>query len=61
MYPEYMAVLATLLLQVKGKILWRTPVIGTVAGNQAIDEALENLGGGTCRPASMPDLLNGGN
>jgi uncharacterized protein (DUF1330 family) len=40
LYTEYMAVLATLLSQVGGKILWRTSVLGTVVGNQDIDEAL---------------------
>lgn len=40
LYRDYMSVLATLLLQVGGKILWRTTVLGQVVGNQAIDEAL---------------------
>ena len=40
LYAEYMAVLETLLSQVEGKVLWRTSVIGTVVGNQDIDEAL---------------------
>ena len=35
-----MAVLRSLLLQVGGEILWRTTVLGHVAGNQGIDEAL---------------------
>jgi len=39
-YKDYMAVLDTLLLQVGGKILWRTIVHGQVVGNQDIDEAL---------------------
>jgi uncharacterized protein (DUF1330 family) len=40
LYREYMAVLDTLLLQVGGKILWRTKVLGQVVGEQDIDEAL---------------------
>ena len=39
-YKDYMAILDTLLLQVGGKILWRTIVHGQVVGNQDIDEAL---------------------
>ena len=35
-----MAVLDQLLLQVGGKILWRTVVLGHVVGNQDVDEAL---------------------
>jgi hypothetical protein len=35
-----MAVLDTQLIQVGGKILWRTNVHGHVVGNQDIDEAL---------------------
>jgi hypothetical protein len=35
-----MIVLETLLMQVGGKILWRTNVLGHVVGNQDIDEAL---------------------
>ena len=33
-------VLATLLTQVTGRILWRTRVLGQVVGDQDIDEAL---------------------
>ena len=40
LYKDYMAALDTLLLQVGGKILWRTKVLGHVVGNQDIDEAL---------------------
>jgi hypothetical protein len=40
LYRDYMSVLDTLLLQVGGKILWRTTVLGQVVGNQDIDEAL---------------------
>ena len=39
-YQDYMKVLDTLLLQVGGKILWRTAVLGQVVGDQDIDEAL---------------------
>ncbi len=40
LYKDYMAVLDSLLLQVGGRILWRTKVLGHVVGNQDIDEAL---------------------
>jgi uncharacterized protein (DUF1330 family) len=40
LYKDYMAVLDRLLSQVGGKVLWRTPVLGHVVGNQDIDEAL---------------------
>src|SRR5512137_2283428 len=40
LYKDYMAVLDQLLLQVGGKILWRTVVLGHVVGNQDVDEAL---------------------
>ena len=40
LYKEYMAILAQLLLQVGGIILWRTTVLGHVVGDQDIDEAL---------------------
>jgi len=40
LYKDYMAALDALLLQVGGKILWRTRVLGQVVGNQDIDEAL---------------------
>ena len=40
LYRDYMAVLDELLLQVGGRILWRTRVLGHVVGDQDIDEAL---------------------
>jgi uncharacterized protein (DUF1330 family) len=40
LYTDYMAVLGALLLQVGGKVLWRSAVLGHVVGNQDIDEAL---------------------
>jgi hypothetical protein len=40
LYTDYMSVLATLLTQVGGRILWRTRVLGQVVGGQEIDEAL---------------------
>ena len=40
LYKEYMAVLDQLLLEVGGKILWRTHVRGVVVGEQKINEAL---------------------
>jgi hypothetical protein len=40
LYADYMSVLATLLTQVAGRILWRTRVLGQVVGSQGIDEAL---------------------
>jgi len=40
LYTDYMAVLAALLLQVGGKVLWRSAVLGHVVANQDIDEAL---------------------
>ena len=40
LYKDYMSVLETLLIQVGGKILWRTTVLGHVVGSQDIDEAL---------------------
>ena len=40
LYREYMTVLAQLLIEVGGRILWRTKVRGTVVGTQNIHEAL---------------------
>jgi hypothetical protein len=40
LYADYMSVLATLLGEVGGVILWRTSVHGQVVGSQDIDEAL---------------------
>ena len=40
LYTDYMSVLATLLTEVTGRILWRTRVLGQVVGGQGIDEAL---------------------
>ena len=40
LYLEYMAVLDQLLIEVGGRILWRTTVHGTVVGTQNIHEAL---------------------
>ena len=40
LYKEYMSILGQLLLEVGGKVLWRTNVQGQVVGNQKIDEAL---------------------
>ena len=40
LYKKYMAVLDQLLLEVGGKILWRTHVHGVVVGEQKINEAL---------------------
>jgi len=40
LYTDYMAVLSALLLQVGGKVLWRSAVQGHVVGNQDVDEAL---------------------
>ena len=40
LYCEYMAVLDQLLIEVGGRILWRTKVRGTVVGTQNIHEAL---------------------
>ena len=40
LYKEYMAVLDQLLIEVGGKILWRTHVYGVVVGEQKINEAL---------------------
>ena len=40
LYKEYMAVLDQLLLEVGGKILWRTHVDGVVVGEPKINEAL---------------------
>jgi hypothetical protein len=40
LYTEYMAVLDALLMQVGGRILWRSNVLGQVVGDQDIDEAL---------------------
>jgi len=39
-YRQYMSVLADLLPQVGGKILWRTTVYGQPVGEQPIDEVL---------------------
>lgn len=40
LYNDYVSALETLLMQVGGKMLWRTTVLGHVVGNQDIDEAL---------------------
>ena len=40
LYREYMTVLAQLLIEVGGRILWRTKLWGTVVGTQNIHEAL---------------------
>ena len=40
LYLEYMSVLDQLLIEVGGRILWRTTVLGTVVGTQNIHEAL---------------------
>ena len=40
LYRDYMSVLDRLLLEVGGRILWRTPVLGHVVGTQAVDEAI---------------------
>ncbi len=40
LYKDYMAILDALLIQVGGKILWRTSVLGHVVGNQDIDEII---------------------
>ena len=40
LYREYMTVLDQLLIEVGGRILWRTKVRGTVVGKQNICEAL---------------------
>ena len=40
LYLEYMSVLDQLLIEVGGRILWRTTVHGTVVGTQNIHEAL---------------------
>jgi uncharacterized protein (DUF1330 family) len=40
LYRDYMSVLDTLLLEVGGRILWRTTVLGQVVGTQAVDEAI---------------------
>ena len=40
LYREYMTVLDQLLMEVGGRILWRTKVRGTVVGTQNIHEAL---------------------
>ena len=39
-YREYMTVLDQILIEVGGRILWRTKVRGTVVGKQNIHEAL---------------------
>lgn len=39
-YSEWMKVLATLLEQVGGKLLWKVPVLGQPVGVQAADEIL---------------------
>ena len=39
-YREYMTVLDPILIEVGGRILWRTKVRGTVVGTQNIHEAL---------------------
>ena len=40
LYKDYMSILEKLLIEVGGKILWRTNVQGQVVGEQKIDEAL---------------------
>ncbi|MFL2798775.1 MAG: hypothetical protein ACJZ89_04195 [Paracoccaceae bacterium] len=40
LYKKYMSILEKLLLEVGGKILWRTNIQSQVVGNQKIDEAL---------------------
>ena len=40
LYTAYMSILETLLGQVRGTVLWRTPVLGQVVGTQDLDEAL---------------------
>ena len=40
LYREYMTVLDQLLMEVGGRLLWRTKVRGTVVGTQNIHEAL---------------------
>ena len=40
LYIEWMKVLATLLEQVGGKLLWKVPVLGQPVGVQAADEIL---------------------
>ncbi len=39
-YKNYISILEKLLLEVGGKVLWRTNVQSQVVGNQKIDEAL---------------------
>jgi hypothetical protein len=40
LYRNYMSVLDALLLEVGGRILWRTTVLGHVVGTQPVDEAI---------------------
>jgi uncharacterized protein (DUF1330 family) len=40
LYTDYIAVLETLLVQVGGKVLWRTSVLGQVVGEQDADEVI---------------------
>ena len=40
LYRDYMSALDTLLLEVGGRILWRTTVLGQVVGTQSVDEAI---------------------
>jgi len=40
LYRDYMSVLDSLLLEVGGRILWRTTVLGHVVGTQDVDEAI---------------------
>ncbi len=40
LYREYMTALDRLLIEVGGRIHWRTNVLGQVVGNQALDEAI---------------------
>ena len=40
LYRDYMSILDRLLLEVGGRILWRTAVLGHVVGTQAVDEAI---------------------
>ena len=40
LYRDYMSILDRLLLEVGGRILWRTAVLGHVVGMQDVDEAI---------------------
>jgi hypothetical protein len=39
-YIDYIAILETLLVQVGGKVLWRTSVLGQLVGDQDVDEVI---------------------